>query len=234
MKFEQKFSGSSGNLYTLESSTGQRLMIDPGVTWTKILKALNYDLKGIVGCVGSHLHQDHLKAAKDVMRAGINLYASVETLESIGESNHRAKVLKVGEWQTIGDFEVMSFDVNHDCPGAVGFIIKSGDESMLFMTDSSHLDYTFETKFDIVVLECSYDREYLEKRVREGTINKAVATRLLTSHMEEKETLRTLQNFINLEKCHEIHLIHCSADNLNKERIRKEFEDELFIKVITI
>ena len=40
MRFLQHHSGSAGNLYECISSSGQRLIIDSGVTWAKIEKAL--------------------------------------------------------------------------------------------------------------------------------------------------------------------------------------------------
>ena len=234
MKFIQHYSSSSGNLFEVVSNNGERLLIEAGIAWPKMQKALEYNLLDISGCLLSHLHFDHCKAAKDVMAAGIDVYASIETLESLGLSeHHRAKELTPRGWEQIGCFEVLPFETHHDCPGSFGFIIKADGESLLFCTDTSHIDYTFKTAFNIIMLECSYNTEYLQKRVKEKTINAEVAKRLLTSHMSEDECLRTLKNFINLEKCTELHLLHLSADNTNKDRIKKMIKKELFLEAIT-
>ena len=82
MQFKQHYSGSSGNLYEVIANNGKRLLIECGVTWPKIQKALNYDLKHIVACFVTHGHKDHSKALKDVRLAGIEIYASAETFKS--------------------------------------------------------------------------------------------------------------------------------------------------------
>jgi len=56
MKFIQHYSGSSGNLYEVVSNNGKRLLIEAGVVWAKVQKALRYDLKSISGCLLSHEH----------------------------------------------------------------------------------------------------------------------------------------------------------------------------------
>ncbi len=100
--------------------------------------------------------------------------------------------------------------------------------------DTEQDDPRIGNQFAIIAIECSYNKEYLAKRVREGTINEKLAKRLLSSHMEEKTCLNYLKDFCDLSKCREVHLLHMSADNINKERIKKEFEKELFIEVKTL
>jgi phosphoribosyl 1,2-cyclic phosphodiesterase len=64
-------SGSSGNCYVLKSETGS-LLIECGVRFDEIQKALGYDLLRILGTLGSHCHLDHMRSAKKVMDAGID------------------------------------------------------------------------------------------------------------------------------------------------------------------
>ena len=232
MQAKQIYSSSSGNLYLIAGVNGDRLLIEIGVTWDKIKKALNYDLSNIVGAISSHYHLDHFREPLKVMDSGIDVYASNEAFDSQGLSEHRrAKVLTQQAWVSIGSFDVLPFLVNHDCEPCFGFIIRADDESMIFATDTSHLLYKFRTPFKIVMLECSYNKEYLQKRKDEGSIHEKVAKRLLMSHMEEAECLRTLRNFLNLDRCEQIHLIHCSADHIHKKRLKAEFEKELMIEV---
>jgi len=235
MKFNQHYSSSAGNLYEIMSVNGERLLIEAGVVWPKMRRALNNDLHNIQGCLLSHEHADHSKAAKDVMKAGIDIYASYGTLRELDLlEERRAKLLRPEKLTMVGNFSVMPFPVRHDAAEPMGFIIIADNKALLFLTDTGSLDYTFRTPFEIVAIECSYNKKYLQKRVDKGEIPKTVAKRLLLNHMEESETLRTLQNFINLDKCREIHLLHLSADNINKERVKKKFEKELMIETIII
>lgn len=229
MTFDQLYSSSTGNLYMVTAANGKRLMIECGVTWAELQKALNYDLSGIEGCLLTHEHKDHSKAVEEVMQAGINVYSGFGTFDTLGILGYRrAKVLQT--WRRRYCFYVLPFGIKHDAVEPLGFVIQCDKEYMLFATDTSYIKYRFKWPFSIIAIECSYNKEYLQKRVDTGDIHEEVAKRLLTSHMEEKETMRYLSEFCNLSKCREIHLLHCSADNLNKERIKKEFEKRFFIE----
>ena len=238
MRFKQLYSSSSGNLYTVTASNGERLLIECGVVWPKIQKALNYNLDGIVGCLVSHDHKDHCKAIEDVMRAGIDVYASMGTLEACGVlDNRRTNILDADQGSYVGgsEFLVYSYAVNHDATEPLMFVIRHGNircndlKFMLFATDTSHIKQRFTSPFSIIAIECSYDKDVLAKRVKEKDINEVLAKRLLTSHMERSEAMRYIEKFCALTKCQEIHLLHMSGDNLNKRQTRKEFEERFLI-----
>ena len=55
MKLKILASGSSGNAYLLQSPTGT-LIIECGISYKEILKGLNFNLSGVVGCLISHEH----------------------------------------------------------------------------------------------------------------------------------------------------------------------------------
>ena len=51
-------SSSSGNAYILDCGSEQ-LILELGVSWKEILKALNFDLSKVRACLVTHSHQDH-------------------------------------------------------------------------------------------------------------------------------------------------------------------------------
>ena len=164
------------------------------------------------------------------------MYANADTFWSHGITGHRrVNVVADKSFIRLDTFQVYCFDLHHDVP-ILGFIIrdKNTNEFMLFCTDTSHITQRWAYPFQIIAIECSYNREYLAKRVREKTINEELAKRLLNSHLEEKETLRYITRFCNLSKLEEVHLLHMSSDNINKARIKKTFEKELLVKVVTV
>ena len=227
----------------LTANNGKRLMIECGVTWPKLQKALDFDLRGIEGCLLSHEHKDHSKAVKDVMTAGIDVYSSIGTFEALSiTDNRRAMYVEHQTLVRLPSFQVLAFDSadpdskekHHDAAEPLLFVIRADSECLLFATDAKCISQQFKYSFSIIAIECSYNGPYLAKKVEAKTINEELAKRLLTSHMEESETKRYLQEFCDLSKCREIHLLHLSADNINKERIVKEIEKETFIKVITV
>lgn len=233
MKFIQHFSNSAGNLYEAVASNGKRLLIDPGVTWKKLQQALNYDLSNIVGALCSHEHFDHSKSVKEVMRSGITVYSSDSTLDALGIYQERRAIgMLRSTIYPIGPFDVVVYDSNHDAVEPLLFKIKCDNEFMLFATDTSHINQRFSTPFSIIAIECSYDKAILQHRVDTNDINETLAKRLLTSHMEKQEAIRYLSEFCNMNRCHEIHLLHMSGDNIDKAQTKTDFEKRFFVNTV--
>jgi phosphoribosyl 1,2-cyclic phosphodiesterase len=238
MKFKQHYSGSAGNLYEIIASNGKRLLIDAGVRWKKeVLPALKFKLNGIEACLFTHSHQDHCKAIRGVKKAGIDIYASGGTLEKLKiDTGRKVTAVRNKDLIRLKSFEVLCFDTIHDAPEPLGFVIreKSTGEYLLFITDTKCVKQRFKYAFSIVALECSFNGEYLAEKVAAEKINESLAKRLLDSHLEERECLRYLQEFCDLAVCREVHLLHLSANNIHKERIKNEFESKLFVEVVTV
>lgn len=217
-------------MYMVTANSGKRLMVECGVTWAKLQKALGYDFNGIVGCLVTHEHQDHSKAIKDVRQSGIEVYASVGTFEAVGITGRRVNAVSDKTLLRLGDFQIYCFDVNHDAAEPLGFIIRADNEFLLFATDTSYITQQFKYPFSIIAIECSYDKDILQHRVDTKDIKESLAERLLTSHMEKSNTMRYLAEFCDLSKCRELHLLHMSGDNLDKTRTKKDFENRFFIE----
>lgn len=233
MKFEQHYSSSMGNLYTVTAVNGRRLLLECGVRWPVLLAALHYDLDGIDGCLLTHEHQDHSKSVSEVMRAGINVYASAGTFGVI--DSRRALVVMGKVCFDVGNsFEVISFPIIHDAADPHGYIVHEIDteEYLFFVPDSSHIKQRFNIKFSIIAIDCSYDLKILEHRVDTQDINEALAKRLLMSHMEKQVAMKYLAEFCDLSKCRQINLLHMSSDNIDKQATKKDFEKMFFIETV--
>ena len=64
-------SGSSGNCYILENEN-EALIIEAGLPFMEVKKALNFNVMKIVGMISSHEHGDHYKYFEQYKNAGIN------------------------------------------------------------------------------------------------------------------------------------------------------------------
>ena len=227
MTFESYYSSSTSNLYTVTAASGRRLLIEAGATWGQIEKKLGYKLQNVVACLCSHEHADHSKAVADVMKAGIDVYASAGTFAAIGiNGQRRARTIEDKTLVRLDEFDFLAFRTNHDAAEPLGFVVreKLTNEYLLFATDTSHIRQRFNLKFSIIALEVSYDNEILQKRVDSNDINEAVAKRLVNSHQEKSVAIRYIAEFCETSFCREIHLLHTSADNLNIRRTKKRFE----------
>ncbi|MHC4324091.1 MAG: MBL fold metallo-hydrolase [Planctomycetota bacterium] len=235
MRFNSYFSSSKANLYEVIASSGKRLLIECGCTWKQLLKAIDHDLSNIAGCIISHSHNDHSKAIEDVMDNGIDVYSSEDTFNAIEESLHlhrRARVIRALERFYVGsEFIVMPFAVEHDVP-CMGFVVHADHESLLFITDTMMIKQRFGCAFNIIAICCSYDGETIRDLVEAEKINETYAKRLISSHMEKNTTKSYIKDCCNLDKCTEIHLLHMSGSNIDKEKVRAELEKEFFIKTL--
>lgn len=236
MKFKQHYSSSGGNLYEVIADNGKRLMLECGVAWGFIQKAIDYNIENIEGCFLTHEHKDHSKAIKDVLKAGIDVYSAELTLAACANSHRREHYISNETLTRLDSFDVLAFDVNHDALEPLGFVIreKATGEYMLFAADTSHIAARFRFPFSIVAIECSYEKELLEGKVEREEVNESLAVRLLTSHQEQAVCLRYLKDCCNLSQCRELHLLHLSGSNIDKAAVVEKFETELFIKVLTV
>jgi phosphoribosyl 1,2-cyclic phosphodiesterase len=237
VKFIQHYSGSAGNLYEVVAGNGARIIIDPGVRWELLIKALNYELDNIEACLVSHSHLDHCKSALNMMNNGIATYVSAGALEAMDKVRlHRNSYLIKDEYLCCPNFDIGFFSTFHDAPDPLGFIIKENatKNHLLFATDTSHIRQSFKIPFRIIAIECSYDRDLLDNRVLNKTINETLAKRLLESHMEKSVAMNYIKNHCALWNCEELHLLHMSESGIDKEATRKEFEDEFMIRTFCL
>lgn len=235
MKFEQHYSSSDGNLYIVTAANGRRLLLECGVRWPVLLNALSYDISNIDGCLLTHEHEDHSKSVKEVMRAGIDVYSSAGTLDAVGIKNHRrGKAIPAYAGITNKFFDSYAFPIIHDAAEPFGYIVRevSTNEYLLFVPDSGFIKQRFNIPFTIIALECSYDIKILQYRVDTNDINETFAKRLLESHAEKQTTMNYLAEYCDLSKCREIHLLHMSTDNIDKQETKKEFEKRFFFETI--
>ncbi len=209
-------SSSSGNLYRIATEDGA-LLIECGMSMARIKRVLNFKLHEIQGCLVSHAHADHSKAAGELMRQGTDCYMSIETAEALNLSGHRLHIIEPLKQFSIGAWKILPFDTQHDCPGSLGFLIAAGTEKVLFATDTFYVKYRFPMLTHVMV-ECNWD-----KRTLDPNIEPAVKKRLFKSHF----SLANVKKFLaanDLSSVQEIHLLHLSADNSNAELFRREIQ----------
>lgn len=224
-------SSSRGNAYRI--SDGQTsLLLECGVPVREIQKALQFQLHKIDGCLLTHEHLDHSKAAKDLMKKGVEIYSSKGTLEMLGLSQqHRANILCDRVAQMIGTFQVLPFNVQHDAAEPLGFLIESTvtGERLLFFTDTYYLKYTFD-RLSIIMGECNYSTEIIKENVNNGSIPEAHKNRVIRSHM----SIETLLEFIkanDTSQLKKIYLLHMSDGNSNEDEFKRQVQEITGVEV---
>ena len=148
MKLKSIVTGSSGNTYLLTNGS-ETLVIDAGMPFLEVKKALNFNIRSIRGAVVSHIHGDHNKYSHEYESAGIPVFRPYMT-ESLR--------MNAG----MGGFTVRSFGVIHNVP-CCGFLIEHPDMGkLLYATDTEYVPYRFKD-LSTMLSEANYSEEYVNR-----------------------------------------------------------------------
>lgn len=220
--------GSQGNAYLLETKD-EALLIECGVRFDLIKKALDFNLSKVVGCLVTHEHGDHAKSVKDVLNAGIDVWSSEGTLKAINISDHHRSKYFDSPVQ-IGGFKVLPFDVKHDAADPYGFLIHHPEcGKVLFLTDTFYSPYTFEGLNNIII-EANFSKEIMKRRLSDMEFLK---NRILQSHM----SIETCCDFLrenDTSQVNNVVLIHLSDGNSNEVAFKKQAQAAVPGKKVTV
>lgn len=227
-------SGSSGNCYVLQDEN-EALVIEAGMKLIEAKKALGWNVAKVVGCILSHVHNDHAGYAKDYENAGFPMLALPEVIQA--KHLTASKPITIGKRYRMGGFDILPFPAMHDVP-CVGFIITHKDTGrILFATDTYALarwerdaggreyviPYTF-TGINHWMLEANYSDRILRRNIDNGNIPEVFRKRLMTSHMSIHNCIDTLKR-MDLSKTHDIMLIHLSDGNADERNFVKRVRE---------
>lgn len=224
MKLKVISTGSIGNAYILYNEN-EALLIECGVKVTDIKKALDFKLDNVVGCILTHNHMDHSRAIWDVMKLGIDVYASSGTLKArFVDEQSRANAIESKQNFKIGNFKIMAFDVKHDAKEPLGFLIEHPDcGRVLFLTDTFYCKYTFPNLNNIII-EANYSKEIIDKKFGPDSDKEFLRNRILKSHFS-LENCKDMLKANDLSKVNNILLIHLSDSNSDEKQFVKEVSE---------
>lgn len=222
-------SGSKGNAYILSDGV-TTLLLDAGISIREIKKGTGFTLNSIEACLVTHSHGDHSKAAHDLAKAGVNVYTSQGTIEACNLSGHRVKQIGVLQDFIVGTFKILPFDVEHDAPEPLGFLIESlhTHAKLLYVTDTCYIKYKF-AGITHALIEVNYDNESLNSAVGNGTTNISLAKRIILSHMSLETALDVLRTQKKLQK---VYALHLSDSHANEQRIKSEIQKLTGVEVV--
>lgn len=217
-------SGSSGNCY-LVNMNDTKLLLECGLPFKTIQKALNYKLSDVAGCLITHEHKDHSKAVKDLMKAGIDCYLTRGTADILQLKGHRLFFLntytdKIYQdfdyyWNYFNRFCIKPFKAVHDVAEPVSFYIQDvhTKESLVFITDTAYLPYKIPD-IDILMVECNYIKSIIDERAKNGSINLSLRNRIVKNHLSLETLLEAIKqaNFTKLKKVYVLHLSDGNSD----------------------
>lgn len=221
MKLKVISTGSIGNAYILYNEN-EALLIEAGVKVDQIKKALDFDYSKVVGCLVTHEHMDHSKAIWDVMKLGIDVYASSGTLKArYVDEQSRANPIVSKQNFKIGNFKIMAFDVKHDAKEPLGFLIEHPDcGRVLFLTDTYYCKYKFPGLNNIII-EANYSKEIIDRKFGPDSDKEFLRNRILKSHFS-LANCKEMLSANDLSQVNNIVLIHLSDSNSDEKQFVKE------------
>ena len=205
--------GSSGNLYVLETAGNAKFLIECGLSKNNITKSLwdlGYSISDFHACFVSHLHVDHTESIKWVAK-----YMPIFSNQSV--KNKFVDVLNIvslpsGKKYYSKDLTIIPFPLEHGNTENYGYMFRDAEDTILFMTDFS-ICYCniLKNVCNEIYIECNWNKELIE-----GYENEMKENRQINTHCSCDITKLCLLKF-NLEKCRKIRLIHPSNDYCDKE-----------------
>lgn len=87
MKLHILGSSSSGNSYILEASDGV-LIIECGLPFIEVKKAIDFKIGRIVGAIVTHQHGDHAKYIAEYLKSAVRVCALKEVFDARAEAAH--------------------------------------------------------------------------------------------------------------------------------------------------
>ena len=214
-------SSSSGNCYIIENDR-EALIVEAGVRFIEVKRALDFNLRKVVGCLVTHQHNDHAKYIKSMVDSGIHTLALHEVWAAKKITDTRAVSIEDRKGYLFGGFKVLPFQAFHDVP-CVGYLIEHGEcGKIMFLTDSYQCNARFKGLSHILI-ECNYSDAKLIQAVQEGRTMRSQMNRLKVSHLELGECEDILAT-TDLNQVSNIVLLHMSDNNSDEGYFVSEIE----------
>lgn len=213
MKLKVIGTGSSGNCYLLENDT-EALLLECGLPFPQIKRALDYDLRKIKACIISHGHKDHARSVKELKLCG---------LRTIGPEGSGTTILVKGECRlSLGGFKITPLPVEHDVP-CMAYVVEHPEMGrLLFVTDTYSFPYTVKG-LNHILMEANYCDRLLERNIDAGLVPASLRDRIVTSHMEIGMAVTHLIAQ-DLSRVRDILLIHLSGSNSDPTDFKAQME----------
>lgn len=217
-------SGSLGNCYILENDD-TALIIEAGISFKEVKKALGFNIRKIVGVLQTHIHIDHSKYINEYIKSGFKVFMSVDNAMKLDVAKLRNVCTFNGETSIYinKDFYLTTFELKHDVE-CYGFQIDHPEIGrLIFITDTNYSPYTFEN-VNHWIIEANHSREIMEDKIHKDEISTFLMNKISNNHMS-LETLIDLFEANDTSQTKNIVLTHGSDSNSHSVDFRQKIID---------
>lgn len=230
MLIEILASGSEGNSVFIQTKN-KKVLIDAGMNYKYLkekLEEINVDPSEIDIILITHTHSDHTSALKVFLNKNHPLLFIDE--EMLNELEFVKDYDNIEFRFKDFDFEgtiIEMFHTSHDAPASRGYIIKDGEESFVYITDTGYINQRLFNKLynhNKYVFESNHDVELL----MHGRYPQWLKTRILSDkgHLSNAQAGFYLSKIIGPDT-KKIALAHLSKENNDPEVALKDVKSIL-------
>ena len=194
------------------------MLLDCGVSPKRLIQS-GVDMTKVEACLLTHRHRDHSKYAPSLVKRSIDVFTTLDTIESLGlKKHHRMHAVSCYQMD-IGSWEFIPTPVPHDVP-CLGFFVRSkiDGETLLYLTDCAYFPAVVPAPI-VIALEVNHDIGSLKK----SNVNTSRKVRTRLNHMGLTEALRVIRQH-STPKLREIHVLHMSESNADEREIKRKIE----------
>jgi Metal-dependent hydrolases of the beta-lactamase superfamily I len=217
-------SGSKGNATLIYDET-TLFQIDMGLPFSRIkegLKSIERKKEDIQAILITHEHVDHVGTL--AVERNVPVFASEGTLP------HPNTILVQEKPFKLGDFEILPFPVSHDAANPTGFLIKHGEESLVYVTDTGYLseaDLFLMKGATYYIIESNHDYKMLLHSHRPASLKHRIHSDV--GHLSNSDSAHYLVELVD-SNTKGIYLAHlseeCNTPELAKDTYVATFEKE--------
>lgn len=212
-------SGSGGNCAYLETDE-TRILIDAGFSGRQIrqrLAQIGRTPESLNGILITHEHTDHIQGLTALCsKLQIPIYCNRLTKEAIEkqlEAKFDCRIFGTGATFEVGGISVDSFSVPHDAQDPIGFLLRTPDANIGFLTDLGHATKLVIERVrtaNVLVLETNHDLKLLQDDPKRPW---SVKQRILGrhGHLSNEAAADAAEQIVSAELRH-IYLGHLSRD----------------------
>jgi len=228
-------SGSSGNCAYVETPQA-RILIDAGFSLKQIRKrlaAIGRAPENLTGILVTHEHSDHVQGLVQLSeKLRIPVYCNRPTMEAIeyqARCRLPSRVFATGSSFDLEDIVVETFSIPHDAQEPVGFLLRTAEGNIGFLTDLGHatkLALERVRQAHVLVLESNHDVKLLQDCPhRPWSLKQRILSR--HGHLSNEAAADAAEQIMNADLRH-LYLGHlsreCNRPQLAFEVMKKRLE----------
>lgn len=211
-------SSSKGNAFLLTTGNS-RVLLDAGVSFPKIQKAVDFNLSSIQACFITHEHADHCLGVEKLMDACVPCHMTHGTQRACGfdGSAYRYSFSHDvdGPVKNDSDYMVHAFGVTHDAAEPCGYTFQhKNDDYIVYITDTGLPPRDFQGVTHLII-ECNYCDDLLFASEAQH------AGRVKSTHLGLNQVKAWLAQQ-KTARLQEIVLCHLSRHHADRDKIEAE------------